>query len=349
MTRMKRRLVLATPAALAAPAVHAQTPLRLRMTTIVPDGTYLFTAFSRRFADLAARVTQNRVVVQPFGAGVLAPPFEVFRAVEDGRADLGHAPPALAYQRDPAMALLTSFPGGLGIEATAHWLDAEGRALLEGHHRDRLGLHPLVAGFATTEIFAHSWKPIRVAADLRGLKFRTLGMWAELLKGFGAEPVATPTAEVAAALERRVIDAAKLAGPADNLQAGLHRIAPYIVIPGAHPPGGYFTVFMQARRWDALDAGIRRDLELAARLTSFDSLVEKGRLDLDAMAEFRKGRAEIITLDPAFVGEIRAAGRAWAAQAVATAKAAGNPWPERIAQSVFAFQDAWERDAVYRL
>lgn len=346
---MKRRIVLAAPAALAAPAVQAQSPLRLRMTTIVPDGTYLFTAFSRRFADLAARVTQNRVQVQPFGAGVLAPPFEVFRAVEDGRADLGHAPPALAYQRDPAMALLTSFPGGLGIEATQHWLDVEGRGLLEGHHRERLGLHPLVAGFATTEIFAHSWKPIRTAADLRGVKFRTLGMWAELLKGFGAEPVATPTAEVAAALERRVIDAAKLAGPADNLQAGLHRIAPFIVIPGAHLPGGYFTVFMQVRRWDALDAGIRRDLELAARLTSFDSLVEKGRLDLDAMAEFRKGRAEIVTLDPGFVAEIKAAGRAWAAQAIATAKGAGNPWPERIAQSVFTFQDAWERDAIYRL
>jgi TRAP-type mannitol/chloroaromatic compound transport system substrate-binding protein len=346
---MKRRLLVAAPAALAAPAVHAQAPLRLRMTTIVPDGTYLFTAFSRRFADLAGQLTGGRVQVQPFGAGVLAPPFEVFRAVEDGRADLGHAPPALAYQRDPAMALLTSFPGGLGIEGTMHWLDAEGRALLEGHHRERLGLHPLVAGFATTEIFAHSWKPIRVAEDLRGLKFRTLGMWAELLKGFGAEPVATPTGEVAAALERRVIDAAKLAAPADNFQAGLHRIAPYIIVPGAHLPGGYFTVFMKAARWDALDAGLRRDLATAARLTSFDSLVEKGRLDLAAMAEFRRGRAEILTLDPAFIAEIKAAGRAWAATAVAAATAAGNPWPARIAASAFAFQDAWERDSTYRL
>ncbi len=152
----------------------AQQPIRLRMTTIVPAGTYLFTAYSQRFADAVRDATDGRVVVQPFAAGVLAPPFEVYRAVEDGRADAGHAPPALIYQRDPTMALVTSFPGGLGVEATLHWLyAAEGEQFLEAHHRERFGLVPLVAGAATTEIFAHSWRPIRTAADLRGMKFRT--------------------------------------------------------------------------------------------------------------------------------------------------------------------------------
>lgn len=80
---------------------------------------------------------------------------------------------------------------------------------------------------------------------MKGLKFRTLGVWADVMRTFGADPVATPTADVATALERRVIDAAKMAGPADNLQMGLNRIAPYIIVPGAHLPGGYFTAFMK--------------------------------------------------------------------------------------------------------
>lgn len=351
---MKRRSLIA--AALAAPAaipaaVHAQNaPIRLRMTTIVPEGTYLFTAFSRRFVDLARTLTDGRVDIQAFPAGVLAPPFDVYRAVEDGRADMGHAPPALIYQRDPTMALFTSFPGGLGIEATMHWLyEGDGLKLLADHHRERLGLFPLVAGMATTEVFAHSWKPIRTAADMRGLKFRTLGVWADVMREFGAEPVATPTAEVATALERRVIDAAKMAGPADNLQMGLNRIAPYIIVPGAHLPGGYFTAFMKAERWDAIPADLKAKLLTAARLTSFDSYLEKGRLDIDAMAEFRKGRAEILTLDPAFVAQIKAAARKWAEAAAAAAKSQGNPWPERVMQSTFAFQDKWEANEGYRL
>ena len=351
---MKRRSLLA--ASLFAPAVvasaaHAQNaPVRLRMTTIVPDGTYLFTAFSKRFVDLARTLTDGRVEIQAFPAGVLAPPFDVYRAVDDGRADMGHAPPALIYQRDATMALFTSFPGGLGIEATMHWLyEGDGLKLLVEHHRERLGLHPLVAGMATTEIFAHSWKPIRTAADMKGLKFRTLGVWADVMRTFGADPVATPTADVATALERRVIDAAKMAGPADNLQMGLNRIAPYIIVPGAHLPGGYFTAFMKKERWDQIPADLQAKLLIAAKLTSFDSYLEKGRLDIDAMAEFRKGRSEILTLDPAFIAEIKSAARKWAADASQAAKTQGNPWPERVMQSAFAFQDKWEANAGYRL
>ncbi len=351
---MDRRSVLTAglAGALAAPALAtAQTaPIRLRMTTIVPEGTYLFTAFTKRFVDYVRLLTDGRVEIQAFPAGVLAPPFDVYRAVEDGRADMGHAPPALIYQRDPTMALVTSFPGGLGIEATMHWLYEEGGLkLLTDHHRDRLKLQPIVAGMATTEVFAHSWKPIRTAADMRGLKFRTLGVWADVMREFGAEPVATPTADVATALERRVIDAAKMAGPADNLQMGLNRIAPYIVVPGAHLPGGYFTAFMRGERWDQIPAPLQERILLAGRLTSFDSYLEKGRLDIDAMAEFRKGRAEIVTLDPAFVAQIKAAAREWARKAVAAASAQGNPWPERAMNATFAFQDKWEANAVYRL
>jgi TRAP-type mannitol/chloroaromatic compound transport system substrate-binding protein len=350
---MNRRTILA--GGLAAPvivpaAALAQAPIRLRMTTIVPEGTYLFTAFSKRFVDLVKTLTEGRVEITAYPAGVLAPPFEVYRAVEDGRADMGHAPPALIYQRDPAMALFTSFPGGLGIEATMHWIyEGEGKKLLEEHHRERLGLHPLVAGMATTEIFAHSWKPIRNGGDLQGVKFRTLGVWAEILKSFGAEPVATPTSEVASALEKRVIDAAKMAGPADNLQMGLNRIAPYIVVPGAHLPGGYFTAFIKPARWDAIPAELRAKIEIAAKLTSFDSYLEKGRLDIAAMAEMRRGRAEFVTLESGFIAEIRKRSRDWAEKAAATAKVAGNSWPERVMQSSFAFQDQWEANNLYRL
>jgi TRAP-type mannitol/chloroaromatic compound transport system substrate-binding protein len=358
---LDRRFALA--AGLAAPAVAtsgalvvptsgalAQAPIRLRMTTIVPDGTYLFTAYSRRFADAVRAATDGRVEVQPFAAGVLAPPFEVYRAVEDGRADMGHAPPALIYQRDPTMALFTSFPGGLGVEATMHWVyGGEGAQMLEAHHRERFGLVPLVAGIATTEIFAHSWRPIRNAEDLRGMKFRTLGVWAELLRGFGAEPMATPTAEVATVLERRVIDAAKMAAPSDNVQMGLHRIAPFISLPGAHLPGGYFTAFLRAPRWDAIPDVLKERMRIAARQTSFDSYIEKGIMDLRAMDEIRRGRAEVVMLEPRFMEQIKQAGRDWARRAGETAAAAGNPWTNRVAASVFAFQDQWVRDGVYRL
>lgn len=344
------RLAALLLAGLVALPAQAQDRVRLRMTTIVPEGTYLFTAFSKRFTDNVQRLGGGKIEVQAYPPGVLAPPFEVYKAVEDGRADMGHAPPALIYQTDPTMALFTSFPGGMGIEATMHWLyQGEGMKLLVDYHRERLGLYPLVAGIATTEIFAHAHKPIRAAEDLKGLKFRTLGMWADLLRGFGAEPVATPTSEVATALERKAIDAAKMAGPADNVQMGLHKLAKYVMVPGAHLPGGYFTAFMKVATWDKLTPEARAALEAAAKITSFDSYLEKGKLDIDAMAELRKGANEVVTLDPKFIAEIKQAGRAWARQKAEEQKAKGNPWTERVANSAFDFQDKWDANKDYRM
>ncbi len=72
-------------------------------------------------------------------------------------------------------------------------------------------------------------------------------------------------------------------------------------------------------------------------------------MDIAAMEEIRRGRAELITLDPGFIREIREAGRAWAARAAAEAAAAGNPWPARAAEQIFRFQDRWEAGAIYRL
>jgi 2-polyprenyl-6-methoxyphenol hydroxylase-like FAD-dependent oxidoreductase len=79
--------------------------------------------------------------------------------------------------------------------------------------------------------------------------------------------------------------------------------------------------------------------------------LDRGRLesDLRAMDEIRRGRAEIVMLDPRFMEQIKQAGRDWARRAGETAAAAGNPWTQRVAASVFAFQDQWVRDGVYRL
>jgi DNA-binding GntR family transcriptional regulator len=72
-------------------------------------------------------------------------------------------------------------------------------------------------------------------------------------------------------------------------------------------------------------------------------------MDIAAMEEIHRGRAQVITLDPGFMREIRDAGRAWAARAAAAATAAGNPWTARAAEQIFRMQDRWEAGSVYRL
>jgi len=69
--------------------------------------------------------------------------------------------------------------------------------------------------------------------------------------------------------------------------------------------------------------------------------------DFAALEELRKGKNEFIVLDDTFKMKAREAARKWAAEAAAKAKAEGNPWPERVANSMFAFQDRWQRNSSY--
>jgi hypothetical protein len=69
--------------------------------------------------------------------------------------------------------------------------------------------------------------------------------------------------------------------------------------------------------------------------------------DFAALEELRKGRNEFIVLDDEFKKKARDASRAWAKDAAAKAKAEGNLWPEKVANSVFAFQERWEKLSPY--
>jgi TRAP-type mannitol/chloroaromatic compound transport system substrate-binding protein len=263
--------------------------------------------------------------------------------VTSGVAEIGQTVPAYIVNTDPANILLSGQPGGMTPEAYFHWIYyGGGKELWRDFRREQMGLHPLIAGLGTSEIFAHSHKPIREKADMKGMKFRTIGSWAKILEGFGASPVVVPGHEVYTMLERKSIDAAEWSTPSGNLKAGLEKIAKYIVVPGVHSPSYAFEVVMKKERWDALPKDIQQQLEMAAQLTSFDTYMEWGVADMQAMEKLGKGRNEVVYLSPKFIAEIKKAGRDWTAAQVTEQKAKNNPWIERISKSYFQFQDQWE-------
>ncbi|WP_051423789.1 TRAP transporter substrate-binding protein DctP [Bordetella petrii] len=314
-----------------------------RMATTAPEASANYTVYALKFVKYAEQLTGGRVKIQPFPSGVLAPPFGVHDAVMNGVADLGQTVPAYIVNTDPANIVLSGQPGGMAPEAYFHWLYyGGGKELWEEFRREEMGLQPLIAGLGTAEIFAHSHRPIREKADMVGLKFRTIGSWANILQGFGAAPVVVPGHEVYTMLERKAIDAAEWSTPSGNLKAGLEKIAKYIVVPGVHSPSYAFEVIMKKEKWDGLPPDIRQQLQLAAQLTSFDTYMEWGVADLDAMARLLDGRNEVVYLSDQFVQEIKQAGREWVSERVPAQQAKGNPWIKRISDSYFSFQDKWE-------
>jgi TRAP-type mannitol/chloroaromatic compound transport system substrate-binding protein len=149
-------------------------------------------------------------------------------------------------------------------------------------------------------------------------------------------------------LEKKAIDAAEYSMPSENFAKGYHEIARYVVYPGIHAPAWAFEGLIELETWEKLPPDIKVAMEAAARIVTHESMLKIIDADLDAVGKIMAGgRNEVIRLSDEFQAEARKAARAWATEAAAKAKAAGNPWPERVANSIFAFQDRWIANSKY--
>jgi TRAP-type mannitol/chloroaromatic compound transport system substrate-binding protein len=346
--------IIAAAAAAFVGAAQAQTRApehTFRAATIDARTSVYNQAIGIPFAERVALLTDGRVRIDVVDGGVLSPILQIFQAVQDGRADAAIGPASFLGGRDPTNLIISSFPSGLGSDSIIAWFYfGGGQDMLTQHRRETMGLHSILLGAGPAEIFAHSHKPIQKVEDLKGVKFRALGNWAAILRDeFGASPTVVPGPEIYSMLEKRAIDATEFSMPAENRARGYQDIAKYIVLPGLHAPAWTFEFAVKRERWDALPDDLKRKIELAARATTYDSMNQIIMADLGAMEQLRSGKNEVIILDDTFREKVREASRKWAKEASAKAKAEGNPWPERVAESVFAFQDRWRANATYLL
>ena len=65
------------------------------------------------FATLVDRMSQGRLKVKVYGAGQMVPALEVFDAVSQGTAEMGHGAAYYWKGKTPAAAFFTSVPFGL--------------------------------------------------------------------------------------------------------------------------------------------------------------------------------------------------------------------------------------------
>jgi TRAP-type mannitol/chloroaromatic compound transport system substrate-binding protein len=313
------------------------------MATLAPsENSIYFTIFAEPLAANIEELTNGRVVITPYPAGVLAPAFEVYSAVQDGIADVGNTWPGYIVNQDPTNSLLSAHPGGMGPAAYLTWLyEGGGQELWQEFRRETMGLHVLVAGAGPTEIHFHSRRAVREIADLEGLRVRMSSAAADIMTGFGAAPLNLPGHEIYTALERGTVDAAEWSTPAENMVAGLHEAAPYASVPGIHQPSFAFEFLIPTSVWDELPDDIKSQIEAAAKLTTFEAYYAWAARDVDALEQLAASDSvELVQLSDDYLQAWREAGQQWAED-----RAQDNEWMRRVADSYYGFLSKWEDNA----
>jgi TRAP-type mannitol/chloroaromatic compound transport system substrate-binding protein len=215
-----------------------------------------------------------------------------------------------------------------------------------------MGLHSLPSGLCCSEV-TFSTKPLRTVEDFKGLKMRTIGAFADVLtQYFGASPVVMPGSEVYTALERGAIDAADWSGPSENMTAGLHEAARYVIYPGPQTNAFFMEFVMDAARWDALPDNIKVEIEAATRIATMDTMMLFNQADMRAWEQLKQNAAagtnEIVRMDDATVEAFRKAGRELANKIADEQTAKGNPWMRRVVDSYYAYYDYWLANSGWR-
>lgn len=270
----------------AAPAAQ-WAPQRWAMVTSWPaDFPGLGTA-ATELASLVGRASGGRLTIDVFGAGERVAPFEVFDAVADGRAQMGHSAAYYWRSKSPAAPFFCTVPFGLNAQEMSAWLyDGGGLALWRELYAG-FGLVPFPCGSTGAQTAGWFNREIRRPADLRGLRMRIPGLGGEVMARLGAAPVNVPGAELFDALKSGALDASEWVGPYDDLAFGLHRAAKFCYVPGWQEPGTILECTVNAAAWNALPDDLKAVVDVCCRAVNESMLAGYGARNQQALVQLR--------------------------------------------------------------
>jgi TRAP-type mannitol/chloroaromatic compound transport system substrate-binding protein len=261
-----------TPAA--AGADTSGQVFRWKLITTWPKNLPGLGVAPERLAERLRVMSNGRLDIRVYGAGELVGAFEVFDAVSQGTAEMGHGAAYYWRGKIPVAAMFCTVPFGMTAQEMNAWLHHGGGMELWRELYQPFGLVPMAAGNSGAQMAGWFNKEINSLADVKGLKMRIPGLGGEVLERAGGEPVSLPGTEVFSSLQMGVIDATEWVSPYNDLALGLHRVAKYYYYPGWHEPGPTTELIVNQQAWDSLPADLQMMVETTARMINEDMLSE---------------------------------------------------------------------------
>ena len=261
---IKRAGIAGVLAAGAAPAVHAQATIRWRLASSFPKSLDTIFGAAELFAKKIGEMSGGKFQISVHAGGELMPAFGVVDGVQNGTVELAHTAPYYFVGKDVTFALGTAIPFGLNSRQMTAWM-VEGNGLkLMREFYSNYGIISFPGGNTGAQMGGWYRKPINSLADLKGLRFRTVGVTGQVLERLGVVVQALPGGEIYQALEKGTIDAAEWVGPYDDLKLGFNKVSPNYAYPAFWEGGPQLDFFINQKAFSALPAEYKTMVEAAA-------------------------------------------------------------------------------------
>lgn len=215
-----------------------------------------------------------RFRLEVLSAGTVVGAFEMLDAVHAGALDGGHGVCAYWYGKHKAFSLFgTSPPFGWDANQVLGWIHYGG---VYGLYRElqeqilKLNVVGFLAGPMPTQPLGWFKKEINSPEDLKNLKFRTVGLAADLFKEMGVAVTILPGGELVPAIDRRLIDGAEFNNPSSDRVLGFPDVAKIYMLQSFHQRVERFEIIFNKQKYDGLAPEQRAILKYAAEAASSD-------------------------------------------------------------------------------
>lgn len=278
-------------AVLATPQVSRAQTTSLRFQSTWPQRD-IFHEFAQDYVSRVNRMAGGRLRLELLAAGAVVPAFQLLDAVSAGTLDGGHGVSAYWFGKNKAFSLFGTSPPWFGDanQLLGWYYYGGGEALYNELVGDILKVN--IVAFQTgpmpTQPLGWFKQPIERAEQIRGLKYRTVGLAADLFQEMGAAVVSLPGGEIVPALERGVIDGAEFNNPSSDRILGFPDVAKVYMIQSFHQRTESFEVLFNKGKFEGLPEEHRYVIRHASEAASADmswKLQDRYSRDLVAMAQ----------------------------------------------------------------
>ncbi len=258
-------------AAMAAPMVSvAQSPIVIKM-----QGAWgakdIFNEMAMEYVNRVNEMAGGRLRIDYLVAGAVVKPFEVMDATSKGVLDASHGVPVYWYGKSKVASLFGSGPiNGCDAPQTLAWIYRGGGLALYNELLAKINLD--VVGFFVmpmpTQPLGWFKKPIANASELKGLKYRTVGLAADLFQEMGSKVTQLPGGEIIPALEKGVIDAFEFNNPTSDMRFGAQDVIKNYMMGSFHQAMEFFEIAINKKKWASIPKDLQAILQYAAEAAS---------------------------------------------------------------------------------
>ena len=256
----------ASAGALAVPSIARAETVTLKMQAAWGSGS-IFLENAKAYIERVHAMAGDSLKIDLLPVDAVVKTSQMQDAVHRGVLDAAHYVPAYWYSKSKAASLFGTGPCfGWSSQEVLGWVHYGGGQELFDELMASLGLN--IVSFFNSPMPAQpmGWfkEQITDASQMVGLKYRTVGLAADVLLEMGMSVVQLPGGEIQQAMKTGLIDAAEFNNPTSDRDFGMQDVSKHYHLASFHQSQEFFEVTFNKRTYESLPAELQAILKHAS-------------------------------------------------------------------------------------